>query len=784
MNETRYPHDWPDIDAATYDRSVKLFRSVKKLLGVDIRLHADSQPEQGDIFLFNHFSRFETFIPQFLIYERAGAYSCAIADGEFFKEDTALARYLKRVGVYPHDHPRLFPLLAAQILHGRKVIVFPEGGMVKDRRVVDRQGHYSIYSRITGERRKQHTGPAVLAQGLEAFKTTIRGAYCNKNHRLLAQWQEQLQFDSLDELLMAALKPTLIVPANITFYPIRSSENLLQKGVELFADELTPRQMEEALIEGNILLKETDMDVRMGRPIDPCMVWHWWNRYVLELFAADFTTLDDVFALHSSPGNLRQRILGRYFRKCAAATRDHYMADIYANVTVNLAHLASCLIMYCIGEGRRQIGKEQFYTTLYVALRRLQKNPLISLHRSLIDPDEYIDLIDGKSRRFEQFICRAKESALIAEDAENYRFLEKLYRDYDFDAIRLENPIAVYNNEVAPIRCIRASLRESFNEYPDMDPKKLAAWRLEDEFNALAWESEYYSAARFHDIDRLETADADPAPFFLRPEHPNGVGILLIHGLLAGPAELKGYGEHLLEQGYTVLGVRLRGHGISPHALRDRSWEDWYASVRRGFFILRAYCERITPVGFSTGGAFALKLASEGHRETIGVVAVAVPVKFIDPSFMLVPLLYGANRLVDWIPDYEGVKPFIENVPEHPRINYRNTPVRALYELRRLIQAMDEFLPAVDAPSLVMYADHDPVVSVKSAPLLMEKLGGANKKLLIIPASRHGFLMENLGECWNAIDRFLSEAAEPCHARQFRAVFHPPAPSSERLRCE
>jgi len=50
--------------------------------------------------------------------------------------------------VFPHNHPRLFPLLAAQVLRGRKVIIFPEGGMVKDRRVMDNQGHYNIYSRI------------------------------------------------------------------------------------------------------------------------------------------------------------------------------------------------------------------------------------------------------------------------------------------------------------------------------------------------------------------------------------------------------------------------------------------------------------------------------------------------------------------------------------------------------------------------------------------------------------------------------------------------------------
>ena len=80
-----YPENWSDIDKALYNRSVRVFNTVKKVLGVKMKLHADTQVQQGDIFLFNHFSRFETFIPQFLIYEQTGAYSCAIASHEFFK---------------------------------------------------------------------------------------------------------------------------------------------------------------------------------------------------------------------------------------------------------------------------------------------------------------------------------------------------------------------------------------------------------------------------------------------------------------------------------------------------------------------------------------------------------------------------------------------------------------------------------------------------------------------------------------------------------------------------
>ena len=73
MNKIPYPDDWFDIDTTLYNRSVKIFSTVKKMLSVKLKLHADTQVQQGDIFLFNHFSRFETFIPQFLIFEQTGA---------------------------------------------------------------------------------------------------------------------------------------------------------------------------------------------------------------------------------------------------------------------------------------------------------------------------------------------------------------------------------------------------------------------------------------------------------------------------------------------------------------------------------------------------------------------------------------------------------------------------------------------------------------------------------------------------------------------------------------
>ena len=755
MDKEKALDDFFDIDEKVYDWSINLVRTVIKMLKVNIKLHADPLALSGDIILCNHFSRFETLIPQYLLYEETGVYCCAIASSEFFKEDSLLADYLNNVGVIAHDHDNLFSSLARQVFLGRKIIIFPEGGMVKDRRVLDHQGNYSIFSRVAGERRKQHTGAAVLAQGIEAFKATIRNAYNNKEYDKLLNWKEQLKLDSIDQLLVTAIKPTLITPSNITFYPIRSSENSLLKAVQMFSEGLTKRQTEELLVEGNIMLKDTDLDLHMGKPIDPYDSWHWWNRYVLDMVSADFNSLEQVFSLYQSPKNCKQKLLGYYFKKSVKATRNQYMEDIYANLTINLSHLASTLIMYCMKHDIQQINKVCFYKTLYISIKNLQKIKKVNLHRSLLNPEEYNDLIEGKSKRFEHFISVAESSGLISIQKDNFVFSASLCNESDFDAIRIENLIAVYSNEAEPITFVLDSVIDAYQQCAKLSNQKLAEWQFDDELISLKWDKQRYSIAKYKDVNEAELADQSPSPFLLQPSNSNGIGILLVHGLLASPAEVKEYAESLFRQGYTVFAIRLKGHGTSPYDLREQRYENWYESVERGLKIICAYCDSVVAIGFSTGGGLVLKLAAEKKQNLQAVIAISVPLKFVDKSFLFVPFLHGTNRLIKWVSSIEGIKPFLENISEHPSINYKNVPVKSLYELRRLNEDIEAHLQDINIPTLIVYADEDPVVDSQSARLIFEKLVTLDKRIITISSQKHGILMENIGGLWKEINVFL-----------------------------
>lgn len=750
MNDKPNYPDLKDIDHTLYDWSLRVIGLLVKRLKVNIKLHAQPQSLQGDIFLFNHFSRFETFIPQFLIHQQTGKYSCSIASGEFFASDNLFATYLGNVGVIPHDHQRLFANLTRQIFLGQKVIIFPEGGMVKDHRVLDTHGKYNIYSRISGTRRKQHKGAAVLVQGIEIFKAAIRHAYRRNNIAQLQQWQQQLQLPSLEQLLATALKPTLIVPSNITFYPIRSSDNLLLKGVQLFTDGLTVRQTEELLIEGNILLKDTDMDLRLGEPIDPYSAKFSRQKFLLGQAAKQVQSCDDVFALHTHTTKWQDQLLAYYLCKNSKITRNQYSKAIYANVTVNISHLASVLIMLYLKHGKQHIAKSAFYTIIYAAIKALQKTPAIHLHRSLLNPDKYSGLQSGDCQQFEQFIARGKANELLSTADNTYKFLPKLREQFNFDAIRMENQIVVYSNEVEPIPAVIQALRTASNTTPTA--KQLALWALDDEMLSLAQDQQRHQDPSDH------KTTADPSPYLLHPKHPNGIGVLLIHGLLAQPAQLQNYARYLLEQGYTVFAPRLKGHGTSPHDLRTRTLQDWYASVQTGLAIIRPFCQKVAIIGFSTGGALALKLAAN-NPNIYAVITVAVPIKLMDKSFLFVPLLHGTNRILEWVSSIEGVKPFIANTPEYPATNYCQVPVKSLYEMRLLIDELDTLLPTITTPTLVLYANQDPVVHPDSSQIIMQKCTAQTKQITAIPADTHCILTDNIGGVWGVIDDFLAVVA-------------------------
>ena len=164
----------PEINETTYEWCVRAFSVLHDRLGINVKVHgADGKLDDGQIFLFNHFARFETIIPQYIIHKATGGFCRCVAASELFEGGDSFAKFLWDVGAVPTNFPGLLSFLAAEIVRGHKVIVFPEGGMIKDRHVVDDEGDFGIFSPMDQAQRKLHKGAAAIALTLEIFKKRI-----------------------------------------------------------------------------------------------------------------------------------------------------------------------------------------------------------------------------------------------------------------------------------------------------------------------------------------------------------------------------------------------------------------------------------------------------------------------------------------------------------------------------------------------------------------------------------------------------------------------------------
>lgn len=767
------PHDFRDIErekfainAKTCEWTIRAMTALRANIDINIKMHGPRDHlAQGDIFMFNHFARFETFIPQFLIALETGVYCRSIASGEFFVQDNTFSRYLRALGGVPNDYERLLPFLAEEILRGGKVVVFPEGGMVKDRRVLSeerphpKRPDYSVYSRSADTRRAHHTGAALLGLCIDGFKIGLSTLIEKGKRDELSRWADILDC-SEDALRTTIAKPTLMFPANITFHPLRVDQNLLARAADMFTGGLSPKMAEELIIEGNLMFKKTDMDIRLGDPVDPRMHFNWLDRRMLARRVAQAGAIDDLFKPARTLEKVTDRVTQYALTRHIKPLRDHCMAVMYSNLTLNVSHLASRLIMMWLEDGVTEIDIGHFDRTLYLAIKNIQQAENVHLHRGMKNPADYVGIFELNCPQIRFFIDSAVQLGLIERRDQKYCFLPRLQEQAHFDQIRMDNPIMVYANEMAPIHAAWQALERARVEVDHLSPVDIAHRRFDDEVRAWSWNRAKFKDPKYDAINQQETATADSRPYLLLPNGQTrfACGVLLVHGFLASPAELRELGDKLSALGYAVMGVRLSGHGTSPHELQKRTWSDWLASVRRGYEILSPFCEQVIIVGFSTGGALSAIHAANHPEKLAGLVLAATPLKFRNRNLMFVPLLYGANKLMGWMPSAQELLSFRPNDSEHPDINYRNIPIGGLHQLRQAVAEMQRRLPDLECPTLVLQGDGDQVVDPASASMIHRLASKATEiDVQMVTSGRHGIVTENIDNTQNRIIDFITD---------------------------
>ena len=223
-------------------------------------------------------------------------------------------------------------------------------------------------------------------------------------------------------------------------------------------------------------------------------------------------------------------------------------------------------------------------------------------------------------------------------------------------------------------------------------------------------------------------------PFYF-PGGPTGV--LLLHGLTGTPAEMRLLGESLAEAGFTVLAVRLPGHGTIPEDLERMTAGDWMAAAMDGYAVLasNAKIQRIAVIGHSMGALLALRLAA--IRRMSYVISISAP--FVirkDRGLALLPPREQSKGM--FLPKKQ---PRLPGIPLRCMAGYAVMPLLSVHEMLSLIASAKEALPQVTAPLLVVQGDRDHTVAQESAEYILENVASKEKRIVRLPRAGHRVLL-------------------------------------------
>lgn len=221
---------------------------------------------------------------------------------------------------------------------------------------------------------------------------------------------------------------------------------------------------------------------------------------------------------------------------------------------------------------------------------------------------------------------------------------------------------------------------------------------------------------------------AGAEPFLLKG---GSHGVLLVHGFTGLPAELLMMGKYLQERGFTVLGVRLAGHGTTPEDMSRTTKHDWIDSVRDGYAILSGLTERISVAGHSMGGLLSLLLAAEKPIDRLALLAA--------------PMFICEERGIKYLPSRETcrgkyfpkARRKLPNVPKAVNKTYRKMPLSSVHELVEIIELAKGSLSSVKCPVFIAHSHGDHTASPDSVGYLYEHLASEEKEVLWLEDSGH-----------------------------------------------
>ncbi|MEH7114770.1 alpha/beta fold hydrolase [Neobacillus niacini] len=213
----------------------------------------------------------------------------------------------------------------------------------------------------------------------------------------------------------------------------------------------------------------------------------------------------------------------------------------------------------------------------------------------------------------------------------------------------------------------------------------------------------------------------------------NDIGILISHGFVGTPQSVRYLGEYLASEGFTVHGVRLRGHGTHYEDMEKCSYHDWIQSLEDGYTLLQQHCRDIFIIGQSMGGTLTLNL-SQKHKNIRGIMLINAAINSIPPMEK-----FKNKQSPRFVPEGD---PDIKAKDIH-EITYPKAPIKSIHQLFDLMAETTNKLSSISCPVLALRSEEDHVVPPENTNFILSGIQSGIKEVVPLYNSFHVASMDN-----------------------------------------
>jgi len=688
---------------------------VRKLSGANITISGEEIPQSPVLYVANHFTRFETFVLPHILYEKYGRVSRSLADDEVFVG--LLGKFMRSVGTISNKNRNRDCIIIGDLLRSTSDwVIYPEGYMVKNKQITFDEGEFCTHS-------PEYEGPVHTGAAVMALKVGL-AQYYRARHGDSEAFTDLCSAMEVDVKNMEDRLELKIVPVSITYYPIRPGKNRLLEFIDNIVKLRDTRFFEELEIEINLLM-DAHMDIRFGKP------------FKLDSYLSEFMEREEILFD-------KKRLYSAIDQQRKVLTND-IMKVVYSQMQIHFDHL---FILSLITMPTVKVCPFYLKTLIYKNARSLRVMERYNLHSEL--QNELFKLIlDENFHPFISAIDIALKQHILYLDSDGEYLFDRslLEKEYSFHKVRVKNTLQVILNEIKWQQPI-VDMAKHNSHYSEKELRK-------DNFEHLIQkEWGYFKEEYITYLGRVPSEKEKGAPFILY-DPKNDTGIVFSHGYMAAPEEIRTLGEYLFSKGINVYGLRLRGHGTDPEALKYVIAQEWETDFERAFTAMRQMCTHVFIGGFSTGGLLALLHAAQYRVDGVIVLNSALKLHDLRVSYV-VPTLQFFNEMTTYL-YAAGIKEWIDNShTEHPEVNYTKHPLSSVAQMEKLMGKTYHVLNDITAPILIIQGDKDPVVKRESSRFIYDHVGSKEKQLLLLPRENHGILSDKRHiEVFKAIHRFI-----------------------------